>query len=426
MKLHCPHSQLSHLPQTAGAWSRSQEQSMIRSGFASARLVTGGSRPVAVAWKLTFQLAKFSIRFAAISGLVLVTVSCSEPGTDTSEPAADNTRIEEVGIVPRPPGHAGRDVGFSAVLQGRSVWVFGDTFLPRIARDGLRWRSSSWSWTAYPPTDGAIGEFVHAVDSDGLARQLLPHTNAEAVFNLAHEGHDDCPSESACGSRLTPWPQALVTDVSQERAVIYYLNMQTGPGGQWDFRSVSGSIALWTDPDEPATRVEPPLFGPAEPDWGSAAVRVEDDIFVYACEFDGKRKPCLVARVPFDSASERSGYRFWTASGKWSRDWQEATPIFAGGSLFSVHYSDYLGKFVAFYIPHIDGKFAMRTADRPQGPWSDPVWIGSGAGPSENWNYALIAHPQYARGGGRVETLGYTHPTGFLRQDIRLVEIRLD
>lgn len=367
------------------------------------------------------------IRYFTTFSLALLAVGCFAPGIDVNGPdTVEATRVTEVGVIPLPRGHAGRDVGFSAVMQGRSVWIFGDTFLPRTASDGLRWRSSSWSWTPYPATESGIGDFVHAVDSDGLALQLLPHTQKEALFNLAHEGHDDCPATSSCGSRVTPWPQAIVTHISQERAVIYYLNMQAGPDGMWDFSSASGSVALWSNPDAPASRIEPPLFGPEEPDWGAAVVRVDENIFVYACEFAGDRKPCLVARVPFESASDRSRYRFWTEIGEWSRDWKEAAPVFEGGSLFSVHYSDYLEKFVAIYMPHIDGKFAMRTADRPQGPWSDPGFIGSGIRPSENFNYALIAHPEYSRENGRVETLSYTSPTGFLRQDIRLVEIRLD
>lgn len=356
-----------------------------------------------------------------------MTTACSNHGIGKNSPAAAyENRIREVGVVPLPRGHAGRDVGFSAVLQGRSVWIFGDTFLPRTASDGLRWRSSSWSWTRYSPVEGRIGDFVHAVDSDGLARQLLPHTAEEAVFNLAHEGHDGCQAGSNCGSRVTPWPGALVTDAPQQRAVIFYSNMHTGSGGQWDFRRVSASIALWGDPGQPATRIEPPLFGPSEPGWGAAAVRVEEDIFVYACDYDGKSTPCLVARVPFESAADRNSYRFWAGTGEWSSDWKEATPLFDGGALFSVHYSNRLGKFVAFCIPYIDGKFAMRTAEQPQGPWSEPDWIGNGVKPSENWNYALIAHPEFSRENGRIETLSYTSPSGFLRQDIRLVEIEID
>ncbi|WP_405242244.1 DUF4185 domain-containing protein [Lentisalinibacter salinarum] len=334
-------------------------------------------------------------------------------------------RMPEPSIVPRPPEHAGRDVGFSGLLRGRSVWVFGDTFLPGKGDDGLGWRSSSWSWTTDLSSDDGIGEFIHALGDDGMALQLLPHTPAEYSYNIAHEGHEDCVAKSQCGSRRTPWPQALVTDPSGDRAVLYYLNMQTGPGGAWDFRSVSGSLATWDNPDAPATRIEPPLFSNEEPDWGAAAVLVDEDIFVYACEFDGTRKPCLLARVPFVEATNRESYRFWAGDGSWSMDWREAVPIFDGGSLFSVHFSDYLGQYVAFYTPGLGEPFKMRTSDSPQGPWSGPVSIGEGVPAEKSWNYALIAHAEFQREGGRVEVLSYTNPSGFLTQETRLVEVHL-
>ncbi len=335
-------------------------------------------------------------------------------------------RFVEIGTVPRPAGHAGRDVGFSGLLDGRSVWVFGDTFMPGTGEDGLGWRSSSWSWTTDTSSADGVEEFQHALDSAGMARQLLPQTDAEHAYNIAHEGHDGCSAKSRCGSRRTPWPQALVTDPSGRQAVLYYLNMQTGPNGMWDFRSTSGSIAVWNDPDRPARRVEPPLFADQEPDWGSAAVLVDQDIFVYACEFDGKRKPCLVARVPFTEAANRASYRFWTTSGEWSPDWRDAEPIFDGGSLFTVHFNDYLGKYLAFYTPGLDVPFQLRTSHSPQGPWSEPVAIGKGVPAAENWNYALIAHPEFQRDGGRVEILSYTRPSGFLSQETRLVELHFE
>lgn len=344
----------------------------------------------------------------------------------TAEPGpADRGVIatRDAGVVPRPPGHGGRDVGFSTVFRGRSVWIFGDTFLPAVADDGLRWRSSSWSWTTDLASEDGIGDFEHALGPDGMALQLLPHTAEEGRYNLAHEGHEYCAAKSDCGSRRTPWPGAIVADPAGKRAVIYYLNMQTGPKGQWDFCSVSGSVAMWTDPDKPASRVEPPLFSDEEPDWGAAAVLVDGDIHVYACEFDGERKPCLLARVPFDAALERDQYRFWAGDGEWSRDWRTAIPIFDGGSLFSVHYSEYLGKYVAFYLPGIDSLFRLRTADAPQGPWSEPEEFGKGLPAAENWNYALAAHPEYSRENGRIEVLSYTRPAGFLDQETQLVEV---
>ena len=365
-----------------------------------------------------------------ITASALTLLSCaSAPQSLAGVDAADKpitVTIKEIGTVPRPAGHAGRDVGFSGVLQGRSVWVFGDTFLPGKGKDGLGWRSSSWSWTTDFASEDGIGQFEHALDSDGRALQLLPHTDAEHAYNLAHEGHDDCAAESGCGSRRTPWPQALVTDASGERGILFFSNMQTGPNGMWDFKSVSGSVAQWNDPDRPATRTEPPLFSDEEPDWGAAAVRVDDDIFVYACEFDGKQKPCLLARVPFEEAIIRDSYRFWAGDGRWSTDWREAATLFNGGSLFSVHFNDYLQKYVAYSSVGLAGAFTLHTADRPEGPWSGPITIGKGKAPAENWNYALIAHPEFSREGGRVEILRYTHPSGFLTQDTRLIEVRFD
>lgn len=359
--------------------------------------------------------------------LAFLGIACAIAGSEQVNSAKPvSVKILEIGTVPRPPGHAGRDVGFSGLLHGRSVWVFGDTFLPGKAGDGLGWRSSSWSWTANLSSDTGVGEFTHALDGDGMAMQLLPHTDQEHAYNISHEGHENCAAKLQCGSRRTPWPQALVTDPSGQRGVVYYLNMQTGSGGMWDFHSLSGSVAIWDDPDMPAKRVEPALFSKDEPDWGAAAVKVGEDIFVYACEFDGNRKPCLVARVPFAEATIRASYRFWAGNGKWSLNWRDAAPIFDGGSLFSVHFNDYLGKYVAFYAPGLDESFKLRTSDAPQGPWSEPMSIGQGIAPEESWNYALIAHPEFGRESGRVEVLSYTRPTGFLTQETRLIELRFD
>lgn len=334
--------------------------------------------------------------------------------------------IVDIGVVPRPPGHAGRDVGFSGMLRGRSVWIFGDTFLPKIADDGLQWRSSSWSWTTDIASDDGIGPFKHALGQDGMAIQLLPHTSEETSYNIAHEGHENCTAKENCGSRHTPWPGALVVDRSERNGIIFYLNMKTGPGGQWDFRSVSGSVATWSDPDASANRVEPPLFAAEEPDWGAAAVLVDEDIYVYACEHNGSKKPCMVARVPFNSAADRDSYLFWAGNGWWSEDWRNAVPIFDGGSLFSVHYNAYLEKYLAFYMPGIADEITLRTALLPQGPWSEPHSIGKSMRAHENWNYALIAHPEFSRDNGRVEILSYTRPSGFLEQETRLIELRFD
>ncbi|MBI5502196.1 MAG: DUF4185 domain-containing protein [Deltaproteobacteria bacterium] len=330
--------------------------------------------------------------------------------------------VRAVGTVPNIPPSTGRDVGFSAMLDGRSVWVFGDTLFVEPAADGLRWRSSSWSWTTDADSSDGVGPFEHAMGSDDRPLQLLPHTAEELAWNLAHEG-EGCTAGDLCGSRLTPWPQAVVSAPDGGSALVFYADMETGMGtgdgeGGWDFRAIGGSVAVWADPGAPASRVLPPLFGREEPSWGAAAVRVDDLVYAYACE-----PGCRVARVPFERAGERGEWTFWDGAG-WSADWRRAVAVFDGAPLFSVHWSGYFGAFVAFYMPPAEEEIVLRTAPAPQGPWSGPRRVGRGEpGQGGAWDYALIAHPELAREGGRIEILSYTRPTGFLASETPLLEV---
>jgi len=363
----------------------------------------------------------------SLSSLLIITSASTEAnGGDSGLPKPVVVSIVDKGSVPRPAQHAGRGGGFSVNLNGRSVWTFGNTFLPHTAEDGLRWRSSTWSWTLDQSSEDGLGPFEHTLGPDGMALQLLPHTPEEAAFNLAHESKDGCMAEIACGSYITPWAAAVVTDLHGQEAVIFYSNMHIGPVDEWDFRSISGSVATWDDPEAPAVRVEPPLFSDEEPDWGSAALLVGDDIYVYACDYNGSEKPCLLARVPFHAATTRSAYRFWAGDGVWSVYWQDAIPLFAGDSSFSVLFNTYLDQYLAFYMAGLGSEIFLRTADHPEGPWSEPLLLGQGEKACTNWDFGLIAHPEFARENGRVQILSYTRPAGFLTQEVRLLELQFE
>lgn len=340
------------------------------------------------------------MRRLVLSSALLAVCACQ----DAKAPVAS---VTDIGTVPTPPLSSARDVGFSVVLDGKSVWVFGDTLFSEPAADGFQWRSSSWSWTELD----AVGPFSHALGEDGKPLQLLPHNAEEAAFNLEHKTEP---------RRRTPWPQALVSD--GERALVFYIDMATGSDGMWDFESLSGSVAIWDDPSAPATRVEPPLFSDEEPDWGAAAVLVGSDVFAYACE-GGLDKPCKLAKVPFASATDRSAYRFYDGA-SWSEDWKDAVELFDGAPLFSVYFNDHLDRFVAIYMQPAGNEMRVHTAPAPEGPWSDYAALGEGQKADEGaFDYALIAHPELSREGGKVDVLSYTRPSGFLQQETRLVEL---
>ena len=81
----------------------------------------------------------------SLSSLLMIALVVTEAnGGDSELPEPVVISIIDKGSVPRPPRHAGRGGGFSTILDGRSVWTFGNTFLPQTAEDGFKWRSSSW------------------------------------------------------------------------------------------------------------------------------------------------------------------------------------------------------------------------------------------------------------------------------------------
>jgi hypothetical protein len=195
---------------------------------------------------------------------------------------------------------------------------------------------------------------------------------------------------------------------------------------------VGTSLALWPNPDAPATRpvvrpsTEEPtlLFGANEPPWGSAAIAVGPWLYAYACEpappFD---TPCKLARVTLERALDRSAWLFY-ARGSWSPDWHAATPVLDGNvSQMSVEWNNYLGKYVAISTRFFSTLTDVRTADRPEGPWSKLALLESrSVGPLNC--FGVTSHPELAKGGGRTSILSCTCDGGLINgNQMRALEI---
>jgi Domain of unknown function (DUF4185) len=349
-------------------------------------------------------------------------------GTRGSTPTAHVAAAREVGVIPDPPGTSGRDVGFSFEWNGRSVWVFGDTFFAQAAADGYQWRASSWSWTVATDASGGLSGWQHALGADGKPLQLIPHTADEQAFDDAHNG-SPCPAGSDCGARHTAWPATPLADPSRG-AIVFYSKEDTEPTGSFAFHGTGTSIAVWPSPDAAAVRAgiangadSITLFGADEPGWGAAALIDAGLLYAYACDGGSLTAPCRIARVPLASALDRSAWSFWTGAA-WAGDWRAAAPVFEGAPLMSVHYSEYFSRWVAFYAVPLRSTLAVRFAPRPEGPWSGAELFGEGAPPGDgNWDYGLAAHHEFAREGGRVEYVSYFQPGRFLDGVVHLVEV---
>lgn len=138
----------------------------------------------------------------------------------------------------------------------------------------------------------------------------------------------------------------------------------------------------------------------------------------------GLDNPCIIARASLANALQRQAWRYYAGDDGWSADWEDAEIVLDGASPLSVHWNEYLDKYVAVYAEPLAHTVSIRLAPRPEGPWSvvlasiECEWSSEGGSIS-----AGLAHPEFARDNGRVEYITYWRETGYLSDEIHLIEV---
>jgi hypothetical protein len=330
-------------------------------------------------------------------------------------PAISVEKVRDVGRVRIAPRVHSRNGGQSASVGGRPVWVFQDTTTLGFDDAGRRRIDTSWG-VVNPATGTDLPTVTGTTDSAGAPLDLIPWTAGEksGTYRLQVE--------------------AVLWDGARDRALVFYTKTQQDAQERSGERRVGTSLALWSRADAPAIRPllrpgadEPTLlFGANEPPWGSAALAIGDWLYVYGCEPVTRKLdvPCRLARVPLDRALDRAEWRFYTGS-IWSADWQAAKPVMMDACpQMSVTWNAYLGKYVAVNTRILSSLLSIRTADRPEGPWSEPIFVRGLPSPAPfPWIKPAFVHPELARDGGRVQIVTYARNSVFAGNEIRAVEI---
>ena len=150
-------------------------------------------------------------------------------------------------------------------------------------------------------------------------------------------------------------------------------------------------------------------------------------LYAYACELEEMRKPCQVGRVPLDRALQRAAWRFF-GGGRWGDDLDDAARVFDGNTILSVFHAEFADRFVALYSRPFGAQVVLRTAPRPEGPWSEELPLFEALAPNSDlpWIYDALAHPEYASSGGRVQYVTYSRATGPADFELRLVRVKLE
>lgn len=340
--------------------------------------------------------------------------------------------VEDMGPIKAPDRIQGRDGGYSALFKGRSIWIYGDTLLSGQDGKGLEILSNSWSWTGDLVAANGIDGFEDARDQSGSPTPLFPFTAEEQVFNQNHLS-ENCP-EPPCSNRWALWPGALVADTARNRVLVFYQKIRVGPG-MLNFRVAGHSLAVWHEMTQPARRPflgqqqddQTLMFGPDEPGFGSAAVVSDKMLYVFGCDRVGPAMPCRLARVPLDQALDPTAWLYYGTDGTWQTKVSASIPVFDGNDMMSVSFNPFLGRFIVVYSQPMSTAVMVRTAPAPQGPWSAPVEAFEAKKPvsETGWIYDALAHPEYAREGGRQIFITYSRQTGPESFEQRLVSVRI-
>lgn len=353
------------------------------------------------------------VRLSVPVVLAAILAACSDAGTPAPEggaPAFTVDSVRDLGTVGMPPHVVGRDGGFSGIVDGKLVWTFGDTFYNPAATDGTNFRTATAA-LADPRSPLVTTE---PLDAAGAPYPFLGFTPEEQRYNDSTGRPDE---------RYALWPGSIVTG-ADGKGVSLYIKLKVHPGSL-NFETIGTGLARFRRDTTFAVRDTALLFRTPEPAL-SMAIVVGDTLYAWGGKNDGTPYlPVVIARAPLALMDRRSAWTFWDGSG-WNADYHAARSImdFIGGDV-SISYNAHLGRWLAVHSGFFASTIMMRTAPRPEGPWSAAAVAFEGAPAADGANdYAAKEQPHLATDGGRSVYVTYHQPLGFVSGKVHLVEVR--
>ena len=383
-------------------------------------------------------------RTGTMSAVVAVSLSCLMARGDPPSAAANAAppAVPDVkwdAVFDRTSGWTGGDVAGTVDLgHGRVLWLFGDTWIGEVA-GGAHLPGSRM-------VNNSLG--LHGGDARKIGDPPPP---PEIRF---HWGRNDARGHPTAwivpdplrvqGNAKTSdpehphgwyWPTGGAAVVSGPHGkpclvvFLFHVGKAEGRTGVWAFKSLGGALAMIDNFDQPVeqwhveqheipfavgTDVAGADTALRETSWGMAALRQPADVknaagilYVYGIRNQSPLdRQLLLARVPADAVHEPGKWRFYAGDGKWSSRLQDAAPI-AGGLVneLSVEECAAGGRPLLVMVhsePVFGRRIFVRTAGRPEGPWTRPMPVYRVPEPDRDpsyFTYAAKGHLPLSRPG---------------------------
>jgi len=282
---------------------------------------------------------------------------------------------------------AGQDLGSMFRANGKTWFVFGDTFGQRdpemTGGGGGGWRSNTLAYTTDTDPEDGIRFDGYIVDDTNWAKELIPAKQVDGLeitviptYGFAADG-------------------AMYLD--------YMSVKHWGAPGEWE-TNYSG-LAKSTDEGKTWTKLAAPRW-PGNSNFVQVSVQeVDGDLYFWGVTH-GRFGGVQLMKVPEKQVEEQDAYRYFAgldADGapQWSADMTEAKTIVDGtvGEL-SVAWNDYLKRWLMTYTDGGGGGSGIREAAAPWGPWSDAHTLVSAADVPGLYSPYML--PEYTANDGRT------------------------
>jgi hypothetical protein len=340
------------------------------------------------------------------SATALAVSGCSGGGSLANPPGSPFvlggvTGVEQLGAVSGPdsPGRTdqyavdGADLGSMFEFDGRTWFVFGDTFGERegvVGGGGSFWRSNTLGWTTdADPSDGITIDGM-IVDELGLAKELLP-------------------SKKVDGDEMTVIPTHgfAVGDTMY----LHWMSVRHwGEPGEWEVNDAG--LAKSTDHGQDWTVLDSPRWGGESGFVQVAPAHVSDggtDWIYFWGITHGRFSGVSLMKVEASEVESAGSYRYFTGTDAdgaptWGADPSAAALVVDDtvGEL-SVVWNDYLHRWIMTYLKEGSGA-VIREGITPWGPWGDPLTLVSATDVAGL--YAPFMDARYVADGGRTIYFG--------------------
>ncbi len=283
-------------------------------------------------------------------------------------------------------GIGGTDLGHMVVHQGKTYFLFGDTFSGETPSEGGFWRWNTMAWsTDLTPSDGILFDGWIA-DGNGQARQVI------------YSGYQNPITEIPTG--------AISID---NRIYAWFMSVNWwGSAGQW---TINYAGLAYTENLGQTFTVVNGFRLPSNTNFGMVAASTRTDLpagadpYVYVWGTpSGRFGGVKLARVlPADIANPAAYQYFGGLSGgmpTWVASESSAPTIIAApvGEM-SVMYNQAAGTWMLLYFNQNANNIVLRQAYAPWGPWSGALTVVRGS--RYPGLYGSYMNPLYVEQNGR-------------------------